>query len=363
MGKDILSQRQLLVLLFAAMLAPLAGGLPGQLAALAGEGAWAAPLLALPLVLLWCWMIKALFSGQGKGQNLMQLCQNILGKWLGGAVILLYLIWGLFLLMVNTRLYGERLLSAGYQKVPLILLLALPLALLLWMSLGKLSAFLRAVEIFYLLLSVALGAVLVFALVQIKVEYVFPLWWEDLPRVLSGVVPVLGIVSYGIFGTCFLDQLSPGRRGAHFAAMRWGGAFCLVLALLQLAAVGQFGGALCAGMEEPFLQLVAGIGVQGAFQRLEGVSAALWILADLALLGLLAFACKKMGKTLLPAAWREEWLPAAILLIALVGALNLFPDAFSAQKISRAVLPFGNLFAALFLPALLFIVGKLRKKL
>ena len=99
MGKDILSQRQLLVFLFTAMLAPLAGSLPGQIASLAGEGAWAAPLVALPVILLWCYMLKVLFPAKEKNQNLMQLYQAVLGNWLGGAVILAYLAWGMFLLM------------------------------------------------------------------------------------------------------------------------------------------------------------------------------------------------------------------------------------------------------------------------
>ena len=363
MGKDVLSQRQLLVFLFTAMLAPLAGSLPGQIASLAGEGAWAAPLVALPVILLWCYMLKVLFPAKEKNQNLMQLYQAVLGNWLGGAVILAYLAWGLFLLMVNTRLYGERLLSAGYQKASLALVLALLLVLVLWMARGKISAFLRAVEIFYLLLTVALGAALLFALFQIKVEYILPLWWEDLPKILIGTVPVLGLISYGIFGTCFLDQLPMGEGGVRPAAMKWSGAVCLVLCLLQLAVVGQFGATLCAQMEEPFLQMVAGIGVQGAFQRLEGVSAALWILADLALLGLLTFACKKMGRALLPSSWKDGWLPVVIVLFALMGALNLLPDAFSAQNAARMILPIGNFIAAFLLPALLLLIGKLRKRL
>ena len=51
MPDDRISLRQLLALLFAALLAPAIGVLPSQTAALAGEAGWLSALAALPVLL------------------------------------------------------------------------------------------------------------------------------------------------------------------------------------------------------------------------------------------------------------------------------------------------------------------------
>ena len=56
MPDDRISLRQLLALLFAALLAPAIGVLPSQTAALAGEAGWLSALAALPVLLGLCWV-------------------------------------------------------------------------------------------------------------------------------------------------------------------------------------------------------------------------------------------------------------------------------------------------------------------
>lgn len=49
-------------------------------------------------------------------------------------------------------------------------------------------------------------------------------------------------------------------------------------------------------MDTPFFMMVKGVGVEGAFGRVESVVIALWVLADLALLTLLLCSCCCMRK-------------------------------------------------------------------
>ena len=83
----------------------------------------------------------------------------------------------------------------------------------------------------------------------------------------------------------------------------------LVLALLPLGTevlpsrLSQAGGAawlcpLVAGLtgqiDRPFFQMVSGLGFEGAFQRLEELASALWVLGDVALLGLLLLCMRRL---------------------------------------------------------------------
>ena len=125
--------------------------------------------------------------------------------------------------------------------------------------------------------------------------------------------------------------------------------------------MGQFGPELCVRLKEPFLQLVAGIGVRGAFQRLEAVAAALWVLADLTLTGLLLFACRAMGRDLLPKRWAKA-VPCAAAAAAFAGGLWLFPDGDAARAAAEYWIPAGNLFFLIFFPIMMIFLKKGKKE-
>lgn len=119
--------------------------LPGATAAVAGEAAWlTGPLLFLPMAAL-AWLCAALVRGEQGG--LSTALQTAFGRGLGRAVSLLYMIWAVFLITVEGRLYAERLLEAGYRSAPPVVFTAILLGILLWVGRKKLGAFARAAEI------------------------------------------------------------------------------------------------------------------------------------------------------------------------------------------------------------------------
>lgn len=351
--------RQLLVLLFVALLSPAIRVLPAETAAVAGEAGWLSSLAALLPALGLCLVFFALLGQFPEGTGLAAAVEGALGKVLGKALLLIYLFWGLLLLSVNTRLYAQRFLSTGYRNSSLPFFIVVMLALVLWLARGKLSAFARTGEIFYLILALSLGGVLLFALFQVEAENIFPLWVEDAVPVLWSGVPVLGVLGYAVYGAFLAGRV--GRRGEdRRRALWWTAAFCLVLTALQFVNLGNFGPALMARMEQPFFMMVKGIGVRGAFQRVESLVVALWALSDLTFLGLLTFACCAVSKRLF--LLKEESSAAIpVVLAALAGALLLFSDAFQVERFANSVVLAGNLVLGLATPLLVLTVARLRR--
>ena len=107
--------------------------------------------------------------------------------------------------------------------------------------------------------------------------------------------------------------------------------------------------------------MVKGIGVSGAFSRVESVFIALWAVSDLALMTLLTLACWEMLKGLCSPCKRISG-PWPIVLVALVGALFLFPDAFVLQQVMAVVGQWGGLILGFGVPVVVLAVGKLRHK-
>lgn len=352
--------RQLLVVLFTALLSPAIRALPALPAAAAGEAGWLSALAALPVALLLAWMLCRLLADAGEGEGLAERVRALWGGFAGGTILLLYLLWGLLLLAANTRIYGQRMLSTGYRNTSLWFFMAVLLAAALWMARGKLSAFARAGEVFYLILSLTLGAVLLLALFHVEAENVIPLWFDDALPALGSALPVLGVLGYGVFGA-FLAGNVVRKRENRRRALKWTAGFCLLLTALEFVVLGNFGPGLIGRMEQPFFMAVKGIGVQGAFQRVESVVVALWVLSDLVFIGLLTFACCAVCKTLF--GLREgKGAALPVTLLGLAGALLLFPDAFALDRFADFVLPWGNLLFGFLLPALLLLTAALKKR-
>lgn len=355
MDQDRVSLRQLLTLTFAALLSPAIRILPGRTAEIAGEGGWLAAVAALPVLLGLCWVLFALLRGKGLGQTALE----VLGPVLGRVVVALYLLWGLFLLAANARLVALRFLTVSYRNAPLPLFLAALLAITFWLTIKPVRVLARAGEVFYLALAIGLGLSLAMGAFQMDPGRILPLWGEDLPAIGAAALPVLGLLGYMVFAAFLGDRVIP-RPGGRKKAMGWAVGLCLTLTALQAVCLGNFGPGLSIRMNTPFFMMVKGIGIAGTFQRVESVILALWVLADLALLGLLAAACAAMVRTLLPVQGRKG-VALPLVLLALAGALWLFPDAFFLTRTMERAALAGNLVMGFVLPLALLAIKKLRR--
>lgn len=357
MNRDCVSARQIYVLLFAALLSPVVRALPGWTAGTAGRGAWLTGLLALPVLVLAAWVLRGLLKGGEAG--LADRFVQVLGPVLGKLLTIIYMVWALVLLSLEARLYGERMVAAGTKNASLPALLVLLLALVLWMGRKKLAAFARAGEIFYLILAVTLGAVLAFSVADFSPAYVLPVWVEDLPSAAAASLIPLGVVLQGVFAAFLAGSVTP-RPGDWARGVRWLAVGCAVLSLLQFCVLAQLGPVLAAEMEVPFFQVARGVGVPGAFQRVESVVVALWLLSDLCMLGLLVFSLRAMARTVFGAQW-EKWAAPAAALAALGGALVALPDGFAARSLAAGAVLWGNLALGLGVPTLVLLVRRCRR--
>ncbi|MGN0968216.1 MAG: hypothetical protein ACI4O3_03010 [Oscillospiraceae bacterium] len=349
MERDELSLRQMMVLLATALLAPATDLLPALTARTAGSAGWLAVLGALPLLLIALWAAAGICRGGG-------LCQT-LGRAPGGALTLIYMIWTLLTLALSLRLSGARLAEI-YGDGPAFLCAAALLAVAAWMGLGKTSAFARAGEIFYLALAVALAGVLFLAAFKAEGGN-FHLSGAEAAALPGSSAATAGRL-LNIFPTAALGRKIAARPHNGRRAVWWTVAFCIAVTLLLAAVIGCLGPRLTARLSGPFLIMVQGLGVKGAFQRTEALFAALWTLSDLTLAGLLLHTWRELAGQLRPGKWsRWSVLPAAA--AALIGGWLLFPTAETARNFCGTVLPAAGLFLGLLCPLLARFLLRLRK--
>lgn len=344
MNRDNISQTQLTALLWAGALAPAAELLPSLLLPDLGGGAWLAVLAAAPAVLLAGWLMDRAAGETGLSQGALELA----GPAAGRLFLLIYIIWAEILLSLRLRLCAQRLLSAGERDGSLLFFLLGAAVLTLWMGAGRLPAFARAVQLFLTVLLCTALVVLGLSLFRVKPGRLLPREGWEARKVFRSALSAAGVLGWGLFAGFLTGRTEKKEGGWHW--LFWGGLGCVLLALAQAVILGSLGAALAGKLEMPFFALAKSIGVEGAFQRVEALIAALWTFADLAMAGVLVFALREMTGALLP---RLDGRIPAWGGAALATALAALPAWSAAGEWSRRTVPGINLILALAGPGLL----------
>ena len=354
MQPDKISRTQLMALLWAGVMAPAAELLPGVLLPGAGKGAWLAAALAAPAVLAAGWLMGSLAGREGLARGVTRL----LGRWAGGGMLLLYIVWAMLLLTLRLRLCARRLLASGERDGALCFFLLATAAVLLWIGRGKLAAFARAGQLFLAALLVGAAVVLGLSLFQAKPERLLPLWWGEAGPVLRASLSAAGVMGWGLFLPFLMGGARHQGQKKNWHWLFWGLGGALLLAAAQAVILGNLGVELASRLDNPFFALAKSVGVEGAFQRVESVVTALWTFADLTMGGVLVFAIRAMAAELLPEK-KLAWVPWAAVLLSTATALLWSPAMGTAEEWNRSLVPAGNLLFGFLLPALLWSIEKL----
>lgn len=293
MNDTKISLRQLTTLLFLTLLTLGTEQLPGRLSAV-GAAAWLCPLLAGGVtVALAAWVSRRPLLGQG------DLCGNLIRCWgerRGRLAAGLFLLWGLVLTAAQAARIGSRL-SDSLRASPL-LITAVVLLLAGWMASGGLPAFARACEIFALAVGFGFFLIVLFGAFRLRWDYIL-LWdWRELAQVPRGALSAGGTLAAGGYALFLLGDVRPAPKARRKTLRNLAGLF-LLLAVGVVLVLGRLGPDLAARVNRPFFQMVSGLGFEGAFQRLEELASALWVLGDVALLGLLLLVLGRLAAQVL----------------------------------------------------------------
>ena len=319
-----ISHRQLLTVGFLALF-PLGTEVLFSRLATAGAAGWLCPILA---------GVMAVILAAGLGRRGLSLSQGRIHRVLAGVLLL----WGLCFGGAQACRIGVRL-SDPLGASPVVLTASL-LILAGWMAAGGLAAFARACEIFLLALGSATALILLGGAFRLHWDWVL-LWTpRELSRVPLGGLETLGLLAVGCYSLFLIKDVTP-EKGSLGRTCRLIGRISLLLGAVGALILGRFGPALTGTMDRPFFQMVSGLGLEGAFQRLEQLASALWALGDLALLGFLLLCLVRLTGRVTGRQEKPAWawaLAAAVFLLAL-------PVPLWQRVLEGSVLWVGNLAA------------------
>lgn len=345
MKKEKLSVRQIMVIMATAALAPCTALLPAMSARAAGGAGWLSAVAAFPILL----------AVHGITQGIARLEPARLPALWEKALSLICLAGTLVTLTITLRLSGARL-AVVYGDRASWLYTGVLLAAAVWMARGKTAAFARAAEIFYLVLSAVVAGVLLLAVWKVEWSN-FAVTGGELAALPQSGVAAAGII-LNVYPAVLLRDGSGGKTGGKVS---WIAVFCGVMAVLSGAIIGSLGPKLTAKTASPFLILVQGIGIKGAFQRLEALVVTLWVLSDLVMITLQMKAGQKLAGNLYSGA--ERWPYALVAALgALVCARAVLREVETLWIACRLILPAVGIVTGLLCPAVVWGVLRRRRK-
>lgn len=372
--KDSFNRNQFIALGTVVLLSPALRLIPGRPAAFSGRAAWLTPAAAVPVLLLYVYFISRFMAARQNGEGLAELTLRALGKKAGVPVLLLFSAWLLLYGGFILRSGADRLITTIYpQSSPGIFTIVMGIISLV-AALGSARSIARVAKMVLPVVLSVLLFVLLFGLFSADKANLLPVTYHDAAPVLLGSLAVVDVVAVVLYIACFFSAMMPKEEGRFKAYSIWLGCVCLLLTALSIAVVGSFGPELTARLARPFFALVRNLVFFNSLERVEALVVTLWVFPDFLLVSMLLFSAqlclrRAMGQSPfyqgegLTDISRGRWV------IWLCGTAVMAVGLFIGSKPhgltlwSNTVIPLINLGFAFAVVPLIYLVGKLRKKL
>ena len=358
-----LTPRQISLLLWTAMLAPLVRQAPGAALPAAGKAAWISALLTLPGAAALSLALSALLRRRAPGEGPGELLCRCVGRTPGRILSALGAAWLLFCAGFTLRAGADRLVAAVYPESESALFAGATLLLCLPPARGRLRVLGRMGEIAGPLLGALFLAAALTSLRLTEAAELLSLPKGALRDAATGSLPLLGTMSAGAFFVLLAEDTPLPKPGRTFFLPFAG--LSGAAALLSVLILGAFGPVLAGEMDYPFFVLVRNLRLPRLLERGEALVAAAWVVSDYLLTASqLQMASRAASWALFgPGKERPDVLVWVCAVLTGATAWLCAGDAFALQRLGRVWIPAGDLILVWGVLPMVYAVGRLRRKI
>lgn len=277
MEKGRISTRQIAVLIFIFLLGESILIYPVLITSIAKQDAWIASLIGIPCGVLLIWILLKLHD-KYPGQNFIQICQTVLGKWVGGLLSIWYLFYFYMSTSLNIRQMGDFLTTQYFNNTPLRIIIILFIIMLIFGVSSGIESIARTAEILLPILILASILLIVSLIKQFEFTQLKPIF-EVKPISLLHAVTTVITTPFGqsiMFSMLlpYVNKQPHTNRDLLIAAAS--SAFLLTIILfISLLVLGPF---LSESTVYPTFILAKKISIGDFLQRLEAILTTAWII-------------------------------------------------------------------------------------
>jgi len=355
--KDEISLRQLMLIYILLIGSPAIRLIPSYTAKAAKQASWVAPLVSLAVSLILILILQVLFN-RYKNESLLDIVQNILGKYFATIINVVWFILITILAAIYVRYYSERMVTSLFPNTSTILFSCILLLVLALVLRAGLAIFARMNEIF---LPVVITIYLVMSILvfpEVRIKNFYPITYKDILPIFSASMATTAMFGYVTLLFILGDKVK-GKDKIKKLGFQSNFLLAFLLCLTILAPVGVFGADLVAKMNFPYFSAVKDISLFGIIERVEAGIIAIWILTDFSIIGSFLFAGLHIINWIFKSTTEKPFVNVYVI-ITFILSMYIANTSIELANLSN-VLVYIILFFGIIVPVLLFVVGKIRK--
>ncbi|QVK20118.1 GerAB/ArcD/ProY family transporter [Mycoplasmatota bacterium] len=355
--KRKISVRQLMIISILTIYAPSARYLPTQVAGDAKQAGWLSPLIAFLIYMIVLYASSRLFN-KCKHKSYAEILNIITSKYIGKLLLGFYIVWVTYYIIWYVRFYGETLVTMVYANVNINIFIIIILILVSIIIKSGIVVIGRMSEVIFLIVTLATACILSLLIPNIKIDSLTPISTLDTLPILKGSLRT--IINITLPFLYFFNQ-DWSRTNDFLKEGFKAGVYILILqTLIVIASIGNLGHVLTARSSLSFWITVKQIDLLGFMSGFESLLLSVWLLADFILIAILIYSALNMFKSFFNLKDFEPFVNIYLVIIYLL-SLIIVKSIWELSELSDAITLYISFFYATS-PVLIFVVGKIRKK-
>ncbi|GGC95674.1 germination protein [Thalassobacillus devorans] len=353
--KITLRQFNLLIILFTIGTSILLS--PASLAAYAGNDAWLSAILSVVIglvILVFFWSV----SRQFPTSNLVDISEQVLGKWLGKLAALLFACFSLISAATVLWVIGNFLVTQIMPETPMMFLHFLLMGSVVYGVLLGIEVICRTVEIFFPYIVTLLLIIYIFSVPSIKIEHIQPMLDGGFKPILEGAIfdTSVSLLPLIVLFMVFPKLVTNKKRVLPKVMVSYliAGTFIIAITFITITVLGV---EITANQTYPTYVVAKSLNVEGLIQRAEVVIAVSWLLTIFFKLSLYFYASVTvLAQVLNLNTYRTITVPMGMLTVAL--SLIVYPSTTYANEWNESTWLWFALTFGIVYPLLLSLIGR-----
>jgi spore germination protein (amino acid permease) len=357
-GKISLKQAMLLfVILFCS---PAIRFMSSYTAPIAKQASWLVPFVSIIFYYIYIVIIYKIYKNYKEG-SFVDIIKDIFGKIVGKIVLVIFFIWINLLCIFNIRLYSERLLGSVIPNLDIVIIIGLMLILIFYILKNGIVPLARMNEIFSIFIFAIFVISAVLLISKFKTSNFYPITYKDILPVFNANIGPVGVFSTAVILFMFSDKVIKREKFKKMSIKLIIGITIISLISIMVP-LGVFGWSLVDKMPVPFINATMEISFFDIFERIESFVIMLWILTDFVAICIYIYAAIHIISLNLKISKTNSLLSMYIAFLFFM-SLSLSKSTAELTALSKSIIVPSNIFMGYFIPIVIFIVGKIRKKI
>jgi len=354
-----ISIRQAIFILLTLNYTPTIRLIPSYAAQRAKQASWLSPIVTFILLVMLVQVWQAIYR-KYRNDTLMEIFRDIAGPVAGTVILVVYLVWMVVLSALYVRYFAMRLVGAIYPNAEISIFIISMLAVIIYTLNFGLPALARFNEVIFPFLVFVFFLLFLMMIPNFRTDFLTPVTARSIWPIIEASVASTGIVAYFSFIFIFGDRInnkeSIGKVGFRMAV------FLAVMQIIVIVSIlCTFSHRIAQRTQLPYLTAVKQINVFNIFEKVESIVVSIWVLSDFMIICFFIMCILSMLKSFFRLSDTRPLTSIYVIFLYLLSMI-MANNVFEMERLSEKIALPANILLGFVIPAAMFVIGKIRKK-